>query len=80
MRRVKIDETDVSVKVVAYSWQRDSLIILQLINILIPYGSLLFFSLNGQMWLMVKFSAELDITSTDRDFDTTITFNASTGK
>ena len=49
MRRVKKDETDVSVMVVAYSWQRDSLIILQLINILIPYGSLLFFPFNGQM-------------------------------
>ena len=29
---------------VAYAWQRDSLIILQLINILNPYGSKLSFS------------------------------------
>ena len=46
---------------VAHAWQRDSLITLQLINILNPYGSKLFFRLNGQMWLMVKLSAELAI-------------------
>ena len=45
----------------AHAWQRDSLIILQLINILNPHGSKLFFRLNGQMWLMVKLSAELAI-------------------
>ena len=46
---------------VAHSKQRYSLIILQLIKILNPYGSKLFFLFNGQMWLMVKLSAELDI-------------------
>jgi len=46
---------------VTHSKQRYSLIILELINILNPYGSKLFFCLNGQMWLMVKLSAELDI-------------------
>ena len=37
-----------------------------------------FFHLNGQMWLMIKLSAEL-FTSVGRDFDTNIKFNASTG-
>ena len=46
---------------VAFAWHRDSLIILQLMNNLNPYGSKLFFLLNGQMWLMVKLSAKLDI-------------------
>ena len=41
--------------------------------------SLLFFRLNGQMWLMIKLSAEL-FTSTGRELDTTIKFNASGGE
>ena len=48
-------------------------------HILTPYGSKLFFHLDGQMWLTVKSSAEL-FTLTGRDFDTTVKFNASTGK
>ena len=55
---------------VAHSNQRYSLIILQLINILNPYGSKLYFHFN----LKAKLSAEF--TSTGSDFDTTIKFNA----
>ena len=45
----------------AFAWHCDSLIILQLINKLNSYGFKLFFLLNGQMWLVVKLSAKLDI-------------------
>ena len=65
---------------VAHSKQRYSLIILQLITILNPYGSKLFFRLNGQMWLMVKLSAELDIYLNGKRLWQTIKFNSSTGK
>ena len=58
---------------VAYAGQRDSLISLQLINIFNRYGAKLFF-----------FSSTHKCDSlcqrTGRDFDTTVKFNASTGK
>ena len=44
-----------------------------------PYSSKLFFHLDGQIRLTVKSSAPL-FNLTGRDFDTTVKFNASTGK